>query len=199
MALQAGVDVLLHPEEPGRLAELLERARPEITPERLIRFRETLFQSPSEDWPSGGDTLSREITKRAIRVRGPLRPLHEPFVLILNDDKAESGTAFIERIREVFPSAGYLTVRDGSQELPPLRGEVIVAVFSDVRGWKGGAALWIKGALRELRDRAEIFVSFGSPYLIDGAGSKTRIHAWWGSEDAQRAAAEIVLKGAKAV
>lgn len=196
MALQAGVDVLLHPEEPGRLAGLLERAPLEITPERLVRFRETLFRSPSEDWPSGGDAMSREITRKAIRVRGPLRPLHEPFVLILNDDKAEKGTAFIERIKKVFPSAGHLTVRDGSQELPPLRGEIIVAVFSDVRGWKGGAASWIKGAVRELRDRAEIFVSFGSPYLIDGAGPKTGIHAWWGSEDAQRAAAEIVLKGA---
>ncbi|MCG2813589.1 MAG: hypothetical protein L6245_02805 [Thermodesulfovibrionales bacterium] len=43
----------------------------------------------------------------------------------------------------------------------------IVAVFSGIRAWKGGSSPWLLKSITDLKDKAEIFVSFGSPYLID--------------------------------
>lgn len=195
MALKAGVDVLLHPEEPEKLARLLENKMQGLEAAKLAAFRKTLIPRPTGAMPSGGEALCREVTRMAIKVEGPLRPLHEPFVLILNDDVKEKGAEFIRRIRERFPSSGHLTLRSGTEALPMMRGEVIVAAFSEVRGWKGGTSPWVKRTVRKLRDRAEIFVSFGSRHLIEGAGGKTRIYAWWDSEDAQSVAAETLLRG----
>jgi beta-glucosidase-like glycosyl hydrolase len=195
MALRAGVDLLLHPEEPERLARVLEDKGRGLDARRLTGFRRTLIPHPMGGRPSGGVALSREVTRRAIRVEGPLRPLQEPFVLILNDDSQEKGLPFIRRMREGFPSLGHLALRSGPEQLPRMRGEVIVAVFSEIRGWKGGTPPWVKRTVRELRERAEIFISFGSRHLIEGAGPKTRIHAWWDSEHAQGATAEMLLRG----
>jgi beta-glucosidase-like glycosyl hydrolase len=196
MALKAGVDVLLHPEEPERLAGLLENKMQGFNATKLTGFRNTLIPSPTGAMPSGAEALCREVTRRAIRVEGPLRPLQEPFVVILNDDVKERGAWFIRRMREAFPSLGHLTLRSGSQRLPRMRGEVIVAAFSEVRGWKGGTSPWVKRTVRQLSDRAGIFVSFGSRHLIEGACGKTRVYAWWDSEHAQCVAADILLKGA---
>ncbi|MEK7290153.1 MAG: hypothetical protein AAB422_07530, partial [Planctomycetota bacterium] len=72
----------------------------------------------------------------------------------------------------------------------------IVAVFSGIRAWKGGPSPWLLKCITELKDKAEIFVSFGSPYLLDrGGNDATRIYAYWDSEAAQKAAAEIIIKG----
>ena len=72
----------------------------------------------------------------------------------------------------------------------------IVAVFSSIRAWKGGASPWLLKCIEELENKARIFVSFGSPYLIDRVGNDTaRIYAYWDSDTAQKAVAEVMMRG----
>ena len=75
----------------------------------------------------------------------------------------------------------------------PVDAQVIVAVFSSVRAWKGRTSGWLREAIRSLEKKAKIFVSFGNPYVFGELQRNIiRVNAFWGSETAQRAAAEAV-------
>jgi hypothetical protein len=78
----------------------------------------------------------------------------------------------------------------------PENRELIVAVFSGIRAWKGGASPWLLKCIEVLGDKAAIFISFGSPYLIDNIrGGVIKIYVYWDSEAAQKAAAEVIMRG----
>jgi beta-glucosidase-like glycosyl hydrolase len=197
MALAAGVDLLLHPGDPGGLADELGRSDRSFSTQRVSEFRRSL-QAVSTSGPPAQlcEDLSGEITRKAIRVEGHLTPIKNPFVLLLSDDEIE-GSLFVDSLRVRFPSLDYKCLVGptiGMKELVPNGTDLIVAVYSKVKAFKGGPAPWIKEALMALDGRAGAVVSFGSPYILDTIGSNTfKIFAWWDKQAAQLAAVNILL------
>jgi beta-glucosidase-like glycosyl hydrolase len=192
-ALRAGVDVLLHPLKPESLAEALENAGPPPSVERLMAFRKALHRFPSENRPSFDPGLAGEVTKASIKMDGPLNIGKNPIVVVLDDRGNEKEeTAFIDSLKKRFPSIRCIRLKPG--EPTPKEDDMIVAVFSSVRAWKGGTAPWIVEALKGLEGKARLYVSFGSPYLIRDL-SAAKLYAYWDSEIAQQAAAESILRG----
>jgi hypothetical protein len=97
------------------------------------------------------------------------------------------------------PSLKYARLTPASGDVRgsvPVGSEVIVAAFSEIKAWKGGASGWLSNALAELGRVARVVVSFGSPHLIAGLNgeSLTRICAYWGSELAEKAAAGLIAR-----
>ncbi len=104
------------------------------------------------------------------------------------------GRVFAERLGEKFSDFRAQVYSSSSeiQESIPSKTSVIVAVFSSIKAWKGGASPWLLQSIKKLEDRAEVFISFGSPYLLNGIrGDTTKIYAYWDSDIAQRAVAEV--------
>ncbi len=197
MALEAGVDLLLHPDEPEKLAIALERSGKSFSSQKVDAFRKLLYPAPANG-PSSPpcEDLASEVSKRAVFADGSVGPLKNPFVVILSDG-GEDGSVFIEALRARYPSMGHRQVfgRADFGELPP-DAELVVAVFSAVKAFKGGTATWIREALASLCGRTKVAVIFGAPQLIVSLGcgeTVARIYCWWGAESAQLEAASILL------
>jgi beta-glucosidase-like glycosyl hydrolase len=196
LALRAGVDVLLHPRDPEALIHSLSEAA--ISPsrgDRLVRFRRDLPRAPSAERPSFDPALSERLAREAIRVEGSLPALRKPFLIILSDDDENPAHELLAGLSGSL--SGYLTLQ-GSEHIDFDRldpgKETVVAVFSPVRAWKGGPAPWVRTCLASLADRARVFISFGSPSLLEQAGaSGCRIHAYWPSPAAQQEVARLLL------
>jgi beta-glucosidase-like glycosyl hydrolase len=209
MALRAGVDMLLHPEDPERLAHDLRGHSGSLgRAHRLEGFRESLppGHGPEREaarakslTPPFDESIARELTRRAIRITGPgpLRPLKDPFVLILSDEEEERGEAFLAGLRKRYPSLRHRRASAGRDLGPmPVEGDIIVAVFSSVRAYKGGPAPWIGKALLGLKGKVHTLASFGSPHLIDAFGAD-RLYAYWNSQWAEEDAARVFTDAPK--
>jgi hypothetical protein len=69
---------------------------------------------------------------------------------------------------------------------------MIVAVFSETRAWKGGASGWLTRQIARFEKCADLYISFGSPYLLGGPGRVPRICAFWDADPAQDAMAGVL-------
>jgi beta-glucosidase-like glycosyl hydrolase len=196
MALRAGVDVILHPSDPDAVARRLEKEGVTLDEERLARFRKGLRQplSGAPDFEKHG-RLSRTLTSRAIRVKGDFKVTGKPFLVLLNDEAGERGEVFVQRMEEMAPDLRIATLRRDSRARDiniPGDAFVVVAVFSDTRAWKGGATDWLRRRMNEVRRRAGLFISFGSPYLLDSVGPAAKVFAYWDADEAQEAVADFL-------
>ena len=198
-ALNAGVDLLLHPSDPEKIARYLAKKRGAYHPPRLDRFRTGLgrlhpLEAPAFD---ANRKLSRKLTEKSIRTSKRFRVRSAPFVVILSDDAGEKGKAFRRRLKANLPAAEF---RIAGQESavrrirPPEDAFTVVAVFSETRAWKGGASDWLQAALSDLAGRADLLISFGSPYLLPDLKKVARINAFWNDRTAQEAAADFLAR-----
>lgn len=193
-ALEAGVDLLLHPQEPEDLAKNLEKTGRGFDAERVRTFRKTLPVRPSSGpSPPLCENLSREATRTAIEVVGTLPSLRNPYVMVLSDSE-EDGSEFISTLRKRFPRLRHRRVTEDDDLEVPRGADLIIAAFSPIRAFKGGTSSWLRKALRILGNNAEVAVSFGSPHLIRDVGKNVpSIYAWWGAKDAQDEIANIFI------
>jgi beta-glucosidase-like glycosyl hydrolase len=197
MALRAGVDILLHPSDPEGLAHSLDNLEEDINPERLVDLSKTLIRELPQTRPLFDASVAYCLTEKSIRVDGPLKPLKNPCIILLNDDDAEKGTAFFEEMEKEFPSLRHVSINARWQAeslILPEESELIVCVFSSVKAYKGGTAQWIMETLEVFQERNAILISFGSPYLIDGLEDCLGVYAWCDSETAQIAAAKALCR-----
>jgi len=194
MALRAGVDLIVHPNEPEQLARELESAGLKPVSDRLAEFRKTLLPAPSQRRPAFDPRVALELTEKGITTEGPLHPLKEPFLVLISDERMEKG-------RELAAATGfrhmYLTP-DGGFDVGriPLSGDVVVAAFCTIKAWKEDTTAWLKASIGKLSERGRVFISLGNPYILDGVGmepGKARLFAYWGSPEAQRALAKRLL------
>jgi len=173
MALNAGVDFLLHPSDPDKIAEYLEKKLSGISVRHSANklFRKKIKTSAVPDLKKNRQ-LSEKITRMSIKVDGQMRQLKNPLLIILSDDIDEKGRALINRLKQRHRNLKFLRFRQG-ENIPfkkfPEGRDVIVAVFSGIHAWKGGASSWLLKSIKKLANRADIFVSFGSPYLFGGS------------------------------
>ncbi|MBI5187835.1 MAG: hypothetical protein HZA07_02015, partial [Nitrospirae bacterium] len=105
MALRAGVDLLLHPTDPDRIASYLERTSyfPHASIKRLNEFRKTRHSSPVTlhrmvqgvtrhcDFDEH-KKISEELTRKALRIYGDIKLTKRSFLIVLNDEPAPSPT-----------------------------------------------------------------------------------------------------------
>ncbi len=196
MSLDAGVDILLHPTDPEKVVSYLEAKKKAFDAERLTRYRTELDRGLAGRMPGfeAHGKLSDLLADKAIRLTGDFRIPEDLFLIILNDDEQNKGLALARTLRKNLHSLKTRTIRkDGDVREIVLRGAcfVAVAVFSETKAWKGGASSWLCRQVAYLRNRADLFISFGSPYLLDNI-SGAKIFAYWDSESAQRAVAGII-------
>ena len=200
MSLDAGVDLLLHPTDPEKVVAYLEGKKTTFDAERLTRFRSELGKGLAETMPDFElhGKLSDLLTEKAVRLTADFRIKDGLFLIILNDDEQRKGIALARELKKNVPSLKTRILRQG-EDIRKIRipdgSFVIAAVFSETRAWKGGASNWLYEQITYAKDRADLFASFGSPYLFQDIAGKVKdakIFAYWDAESAQRAVAKII-------
>jgi beta-glucosidase-like glycosyl hydrolase len=195
MALEAGVDILLHPSDPEKVSDFLGSRGVSADPSGLHEFRKSLIPAPQAEAPHFKENcqLSMKLTKASIRLPHRIRK-GSPILVILDDEKDDKCLAFENAMKNNFPGIKTFVLRPGERS-PGLSGikdrALLVAVFSETRAWKGGASSWLTRKLSFYADRADLFISFGSPYLLDRVRTK-KMFVYWNNEMAQIAAAEAI-------
>jgi beta-glucosidase-like glycosyl hydrolase len=199
MALNAGADIILHPSYTDRIAAYLRSRRVRLDTALLEDFRRGLFRSPGKrlpDFPKHS-ALSETLTENALTLSGRFTVKDRPFLVILNDEEDERGIVLVRGLRKHLRRLKVLRVNRSSEKAVlslPGSAQVIVATFSETRGWKGGAGDWLYRALAHLSGRADLFISFGSPYLLAGLEGAAKLFAYWDAPSAQEAVAQLLLK-----
>jgi len=199
MALEAGVDLLLHPTDVEKIVSYLEKTvtSSKYQGSRLKRISElqrTTRLFPIPDFESHR-RLAKELAERAIKVSGEIKVKGRPYLVVFDDERNYKGNPLIRQLKKKFPNLNFKSVNRDSEVQKitlPENSFVIVAVFSSIKAWKGGPSPWLIKCMQELEPRAKIFVSFGSPYILDEIRDDiTKIYAYWDSDAAQKAVAEV--------
>lgn len=215
MAVQAGCDVLLQPDDIQAVVEALETARSEgrLDPEvarRALRRRLKWAQwaSPPNDWrrPSGADTAwGALLADRCIRIEhGPLPAIAAVTEVVIVDDDVHvpgahaSRNALLDALR-----TGGIDARRAEAPSAVSHGPLVLAVFGDRLPSKGRAGLstdtaarvhQIIAAAREAQ-REVIVCAMGDPRLVQALGlTVPTVHAWSGDTVMQQAAARAMIK-----
>lgn len=215
MAVQAGCDVLLQPDDVHAVVDALETARADgrLDPEvaRLAmrrRLKWAQWASPPNDWrrPSGADTAwGALLADRCVRVeQGPLPPLASVTeVSIIDDDvhvpgEHASRNGLLDALR-----TGGVDARRSDVPTPVSHGPFVIAVFGDRLPSKGRAYVLdetkarVQAALDAARDAARevIVCAMGDPRLVQALGlSVPTVYAWSGDAVMQQAAARALVK-----
>jgi beta-glucosidase len=198
MALDAGVDLILHPSDTERAVSFMQAKKKFVDAGRIETFRRDILHFPVKTRPDfeKNRELSDVLTRKAIMSAGRFSLRKPPLLVILNDEDDERGGALARSLRKGVRGMKVQSISRASKRKILSLSEnvsVIVAVFSETKGWKGGSGEWLYQALSWLKERAELFISFGSPYLLDGIEGPAKISAYWDSVSAQEAVARIVL------
>jgi beta-glucosidase-like glycosyl hydrolase len=199
MALDAGVDLVLHPTDVERVVSFLRARKKSFDPNRIEAFRRSILGAPVSARPDfeKDKRISGALTNKSIISSGRFVLRKPPFLVILNDEDEDKGNTLTRSLSRGIRGMQYLIVSRASKDKRLLLPEdipIIVAIFSETRGWKGGAGSWVYEALSQLKERGDLFISFGSPYLLDGIKGPAKISAFWDADSAQEAVARIVLK-----
>ena len=216
-AIRAGCDLLLYPEDVAGVARALEHAvqQQALDSERVLqavrrRLKWAQWVSPPNDWrrPSLTDVAwGALLCDRVMRVeRGTPRALGgRTDVLVVDDDlggpyPAPSREPFLSGLR----AAGReIRVLDDATALGDARGPLVIALFGDVRAWKGRigygepAKAAVRAAVAAARAAARdaTVVQFAHPRLAaELPEAETVVCAWGGEKCMQEAAARWLLK-----
>lgn len=197
LSLMAGVDLLLHPGDPDGIAAYLGRRRIPCNSSRVNGFRWGLFREPvvmKPDFPAHG-IASQKLAEDAIRIPGGVTLRKDICVVLLNDEEEKRGEVFVRRLKEKARKIHLIAVNRGTAEQDiavPGGASCLVCIFSATRAWKGGPGDWLPKKIAVLENRADLFISFGSPYLLEPVDAGKRMRVYWDADAAQEAAAKLV-------
>ena len=218
-SVAAGCDALLYPPDAAAVAEALEAARGDTLPEerladaadrirRLAESRRRLSAPgrPEAAAPPGTGNGVGRTADRAWALEQAVRAIHAvrgeatvqgPAELVTVDD--DVGGPYAPPDRSTFPAtlakAGLGAV---PVDVPTGSRPAVVALFADVRGFKGRAGL--REAARSAVERAvaaapsSLIVLFGHPRLAADLPGENVLCAW-GGEPLMQEAAAVVLSG----
>jgi len=201
MALRAGVDIVLHPLDTEKVVSYLKLRNVFFHPLRLNTFRKGLFRFPATQRPDFDNNmlLSEDLTRAAITTSLTARQVKELSLIVISDEQRKQAREFTKRLRQTFPELRTAVLYPESPlEIPGLLtgcrdSFVIAAIFSETRAWKGNAGHWISNTVLSLKKTADLFISFGNPYLLKDIPLKRKILTYWNSPSAEKAAASEVL------
>jgi beta-glucosidase-like glycosyl hydrolase len=198
-ALSAGVNVILHPSDPEEVVTYLDTKKPDFESTVLRAFRRRLPCRPAESAPDLAQHLhlSRTVTEKAVSLSRDFRIQDKSCMIILNDeDRDTKGRALKKLITEKIPGMRVLLwdKKTRAGKIPACsEAFLIVAVFSSVKGWKGGASIWLKRTISSLEKKTDVFVSFGSPYILPKSGKAAKMIVYWDSGLARDAAVRLLI------
>ena len=204
VAVAAGCDVLLYPEDFRGVIAALDRAVGSEIPtaradEALARYTDAV-----ETWTAGADqglpdlaahgAFADGLADRAVHVlRGEATALGAPLAVSIVDD--DVGGPYAVGPREVFIQ----TLRDAGVPVAQRatgNAQRIVLVYAEPRSWKGRADLGARtmAQLRRLAADARLVILFAHPRLARQIpGRAPVVGCWHGQPLMQRAAARWVL------
>ncbi|MFN2397437.1 MAG: glycoside hydrolase family 3 protein [Gemmatimonadaceae bacterium] len=213
-ALQAGCDLLLYPSDPDHMARALEQAVRDgaLDSERIYqsvrrRLKWAQWASPPNEYrkPAATDIAwAWQLADRCVhQLRGELIRLTSPLDAIVIDD--DIGGPHPPPSREPF----FDTLRTAGWDVrhthtPPTDGRrsLVIALFGDIRGWKGrpGYSDETRKAIDTLCSAARdsVVIQFSHPRLASEiTGARNVIVAWGGEAAMQHAAARWVVGSAR--
>lgn len=211
-AIRAGCDLVLGPSDLAATVEALERAVAEraLDEERVRqslrrRLKWAQWASPPNAYrkPSMSDTAwGAALAERVIKMaRGHVPTLAPPVDVVVVDDDPDTVD------RGVFPDAlrgGGWDVRVVETPTPTARSPLIIALFGEVRAWKGrvGYAPATREAVAALSQQAAaakrevLVVQFAHPRLAaEIPEAPNVVTAWCGDRAMQAAAARWLRRG----
>lgn len=212
-ALAAGCDALLYPEEPAHVATVIEAAISHDLPEGRVTealarvdtaARKAAAMTRADEWGREEDRAwTRSVAQRTVLVVRGRPTLARACDLITVDD--DVGGPYPPGRRDVFPAtlrSGGVDVRE-TQEVHPDRA-ALVAVYADIRAWKGRPGLSARAreaVQRALARRPAALVAlFAHPRLAAELPPNAAVVAAWGGEPLmQEAAAHRLLQAGAAV
>ena len=210
-AINAGCDLVLYPKDLAGVAQALERAlhSHELDAERVERSARRRLKwagwaSPPNEYrkPSAADIAwGAQLADRVVHVvRGAAPRLASALdVLIIDDDlggpfPAPSRDPFLDALR-----AGGHDVRRVEAPRSEAGRTLVVALFGEIRSWKGRAGY--SDATRQAVERAcaevtdALVMQFGHPRLAaEIPAARTVVSAWGGELAMQQAAARWLLR-----
>ncbi len=216
-ALHAGCDCLLYPsnvvESERAVGKAIEGKRLDADTiqrslDRRRRWARWAALSKETNRPTRDESgWSSQIAERVVHmVRGRMTQLPQPWHLTIVDDDvggpypAPSRDPLISSLR-----AGGIDVVLDAGSAPNGSGSTVVALFGDIRAWKGrpGYSATAKDSIRQALARAgqndRLIVQFSHPRLVGELDVDAPILCAWGGEAVmQRAAARVLLREAAA-
>ncbi len=211
-AVTAGCDLLLYPSDVEATAAALREALDDLLLDQTLvqqairrRLKWAQWASPPNEYrkPAATDVAWGEaLADRVVHlVRGETPEFHDHVSLIVVDD--DVGGPFAPPAREPFSVA----LRAEGVEVVPVEpgvvgpGPLVVALFGDVRGWKGYVGYSDRAhsaVARACEGREATIVQFGHPRFADQLPSRaTVITAWCGDRAMQEAAARVLVRNGR--
>ena len=204
-ALAAGVDALLHPDDPEELAGMLEAAGgSELSTTRVadalarVGRAAALAASLPAAKPGDARAWASAVARRAVsRLRGcaPALAGSRVRLRVVDDD---AGSVHPTPARDVFPAAlrrMQVALSDGEGANDGAR--TVLAVYCEPRGWKGrpGLSPASEASVRQVlaEDQAAVVVLFGHPRLATAVPGAQAVVAAWGGEGVMQEAAAAWL------
>lgn len=222
LALKAGVDIILHPENPESVIESLLSKWEEIelqvegSLKRISKAKERFSIIKKEIEGLGSaihlkakNKVAETLSKKAIKViKGIPEFSGRSILLILDDDNSGAGNAFTDTLKTKSSSIIEVIYIDSdnlsSERLRVIKNvngkPLIVGIFSKVSAWKGRSGInqgfyqFLKDSLKE--SYTSTVISFGSPHILDKIEADNLIAAYWGSDYAQRAVGTLLCEKA---
>ena len=206
-ALRAGVDALLHPDDPEELAGALAEADSSQLPTGRLadalarvawatRRAASLRPGDTQGAPEWAAATARRIVS-TLRGRAPAIAGHPVRLLTVDDDL---GGPYPPPSRDPFPAAlrraGVQVIEDGSSAHG---ARTLLAIYCEPRAWKGrpGLSADSETAVRQAiaEDPSALVMLFAHPRLAV-PGGEALVAAWGGEEVMQEAAAASLTRGA---
>lgn len=189
LAMAAGVDLLLHPEDPHGVARRIvvpENKRLESFYPFLLRGKDLL---PDFD---RARVVARKIYEKALTVSGDIPLINSPALVIINDEISgikKKGVILTGRFgpEDVF----YINSKEDIDMIPHKK-DIILAVFSRPRAFKRTFKDF-RDILNILAERAGLILSFGNPFVLHGIKSKI-IYIYDDTELAELVMADFLFK-----
>ncbi|MCX7793803.1 MAG: hypothetical protein N2257_05300 [Thermodesulfovibrionales bacterium] len=163
LAMAAGVDLLLHPEDHQGVAERIL-----VSDNKRL---EGVYRSLSgcdnllPDF-EGARLAARKIYERALTISGDIPSINDPSLVIITDDISDTLRGVI--LARMFDpqKVFFINSREDAEDIP-YRNGIILAVFSRPRAFKKTFKDF-RHILRFLAEKAGLIISFGNPFLFHG-------------------------------
>ncbi len=193
MALNAGVDILLHPDDPDELNAYLQKNKVKSDTKRVERLKKTLKKETVHvpDFKKNNE-LAQYVTERAITLEGVAGELIFSSVIIIKDDEGLSYGIFERFIREKYSGLKIFEIKDGDTLVEEDVGyNLLTVIFSTTAAWKGNLPEWFSDTVDNVKGKTQLFIVFGNPYVVHDI-RKPKMLTYWCSEQAEKAMVKIM-------
>lgn len=212
-ALDAGCDCLLYPSNMVAAERAIQQAiddkrldadRVHQSIERRRRWARWAALSRESNKPARDESgWATQVAEQVVRmIQGRMPRLPRPWNLVIVDD--DLGGPYPPPARDPLIAtlqAGGIDLVVGDQRSSDEAGATVIALFGDIRAWKGrpgysaSARESVKRALESARSRDRLIIQFSHPRLASELGTDAPILCAWGGEAVmQKAAARVILR-----